>query len=200
MARQFALTYDYRCPYARIANDHVLSAIAADNGDYEVHFVPFSLTQAHLEVGETTVWEAPAQDSGIEALQASVAIRDHQPDQFIAAHRALFEFRHTQAGNLRDRAALDSVLVGVGVDTDAVWNIVDSGEALATIEAEHTGYAHSHDVWGVPTFIRGDAAVFVRLLAPAGGDSDVARTTVDRILDQMEWSLLNEFKHTSVPH
>lgn len=200
MARQFALTYDYRCPYARIANDHVLSAIAADNGDYEVHFVPFSLTQAHLEVGETTVWEAPAQDSGIEALQASVAIRDHQPDQFIDAHRALFEFRHTQAGNLRDRAALDSVLGDVGVDTDAVWNIVDSGEALATIEAEHTGYAHSHDVWGVPTFIRGDAAVFVRLLAPAGGDSDVARTTVDRILDQMEWSLLNEFKHTSVPH
>ncbi len=199
MTRRFALTYDYRCPYARIANDHVLTAIE-DGGDYDVHFIPFSLTQAHLEVGETTVWKAPAQDSGIEALQASVAIRDHQPEHFIAAHRALFEFRHTAAGNLRDRAALNPVMEGVGVDTDAIWAVVDEGESLATIEAEHTRYAQSHDVWGVPTFIQDTAAVFVRLLAPAGGDSDLARTTVDRILDQMEWSLLNEFKHTSVPH
>ncbi len=199
MTRRFALTYDYRCPYARIANDHVLTAIDG-GGDYDVHFIPFSLTQAHLEVGETTVWKAPAQDSGIEALQASVAIRDHQPEQFIAAHRALYEFRHTTAGNLRDRTALNAVLQGVGVDTDTVWAVVDDGESLATIEAEHTGCAQSHDVWGVPTFIQGTAAVFVRLLATADGNSELARSTVDRILDQMEWSLLNEFKHTSVPH
>jgi hypothetical protein len=199
MTRHFALTYDYRCPYARIANDHVLTAIDG-GGDYDVHFIPFSLTQAHLEVGETPVWTAPAQDSGIEALQASVAIRDHQPEQFIAAHRALYEFRHTEAGNLRDRIALNAVLQGAGVDTDAVWAVVDDGESLATIEAEHTRCAQSHDVWGVPTFIQGTAAVFVRLLATADGNSDLARSTVDRILDQMEWSLLNEFKHTSVPH
>jgi hypothetical protein len=39
----------------------------------------------------------------------------------------------------------------------------------------------------------------VRLLDTAGGDGDVARTTVERVLDQIDWSLLNEFKHTAVP-
>jgi 2-hydroxychromene-2-carboxylate isomerase len=199
MPHTFALTYDYRCPYARIANDHVLTALAG-GGDLDVTFVPFSLTQAHLEMGETTVWEAPAQDSGIEALQASVAIRDHQPEFFIDAHRALYEFRHAEAGNLRDRDALTRVLNDVGVDTEAMWHLVDQGTALAVIESEHTRYANSHEVWGVPTFISGDAAVFVRLLAPALGDAELAVRTVNRILEQMQWSLLNEFKHTTVPH
>lgn len=199
MTRSFALTFDYRCPYARIANDHVLTGLRA-GADWEVAFVPFSLSQAHLEVGETTVWEAPAQDSGIEALQAAVAVRDTQPARFVDLHGALFEFRHRQAGNLRDREAIGAVASGVGVDVEAMWAHVDAGLALATIEKEHCGYAQSHEVWGVPTFIAGEAAVFVRLLAPAAGDGDLAITTVERILDQMDWSLLNEFKHTSVPH
>lgn len=199
MTRSFALTYDYRCPYARIAHDHVVTALEA-GADWEVDFVPFSLSQAHLEVGETPVWEAPAQDSGIEALQASVAVRHHHPHLFLQAHRALFDFRHLRGGNLRDRDAIGAVLAPIGLDTDEMWTIVDDGQPLATIEQEHTGYAASHEVWGVPTFIRGDAAVFVRLLAPADGNADLARTTVERIIDQMDWSLLNEFKHTSVPH
>ena len=199
MTRSFALTYDYRCPYARIAHDHVLAGLDA-GADWDVAFVPFSLSQAHLEVGETPVWEAPAQDSGFEALQASVAIRETQPEMFRAAHRALFDFRHREGGNLRDRDAIGAVLGDVGVDVDRMWSFVDDGTPLALIEKEHTGYAQSHDVWGVPTFIVGDAAVFVRLLAPAGDDGALARATVDRILDQMEWPLLNEFKHTSIPH
>ncbi len=199
VTRSFALTYDYRCPYARIAHDHVVTALEA-GADWQVDFVPFSLSQAHLEVGETPVWEAPAQDSGIEALQASVAIRDHHPERFLQAHRALFDFRHTQGGNLRDRDAIDTVLKPIGIDPTEIWQIVDEGLPLAIIEKEHTGYAASHEVWGVPTFIRGNAAVFVRLLAPASGDTELARSTVERIIDQMDWSLLNEFKHTSVPH
>ena len=56
------------------------------------------------------------------------------------------------------------------VDDDAVFAEVASGRPLATIKAEHTAYAASHDVWGVPTFIVGDQAAFVRLMNRPEGD------------------------------
>ena len=64
---------------------------------------------------------------------------------------------------------------------------------------EHTAFVASHNVWGVPTFVIDEKAVFVRLLDGSAGDGSVATRTVDRILDQVEWPLLNEFKHTSIP-
>jgi hypothetical protein len=54
-------------------------------------------------------------------------------------------------------------------------------------------------VWGVPTFVVGDKAVFVRLLDLAAGNAALAIDTVERILDNIDWDILNEFKHTSVP-
>ena len=198
MTRSFALTYDYRCPYARIGHDHVLTGLAA-GADWDVTFLPFSLGQAHVGEGETSVWEEPEKDSGIEAMQASIAVRDTQPEVFRAVHRALFDHRHVDAGNLRSRDVLTEVLQRAGADTDAVWAEVDGGGPLATIEKEHMGYVASHNVWGVPTFLVGDRAVFVRLLHIPDGDADLAIATVERVLEQIDWPILNEFKHTSIP-
>jgi len=198
VTRSFALTFDYRCPYARIAHDHVVEGLRG-GADWKVTFLPFSLGQSHVEPGEPSVWENPSQDSGIVAQQLAIAIRDGQPDKFVEAHHALFEHRHSAAGSLRDRDILSEVVAEVGVDAEAAWADVDSGRPLTVIEAEHMGYAASHDVWGVPTFVMGDAAVFVRLLDSAAGDQQLAISTVDRILDNMSWENLNEFKHTSVP-
>ncbi|MET0146911.1 MAG: DsbA family protein [Ilumatobacteraceae bacterium] len=198
MSRHFALTYDYRCPYARIAHDHVIVGLRS-GADWDVTFLPFSLGQVHVAEGEAPIWERPQDDTGLLALQTSIAVRDTQPDVFIDVHHALFEHRHGAAGQIKERADLTPVLAGAGADVDAVWAEVDSGRPLATIEKEHTTYADSHTVWGVPTFIVGDAAVFVRLLELPGGDAAVATQTVERVLDQVEWPILNEFKHTSIP-
>ncbi len=48
-------------------------------------------------------------------------------------------------------------------------------------------------VFGVPTFIVDNRAVFVRLM-----DRDNPED-VDKVLDLLAWTDLNEFKHTSVP-
>ena len=66
------------------------------------------------------------------------------------------------------------------------------------MEKEHTTYADSHTVWGVPTFIGGDRAVFVRLLE-LPTDPAAATGTIERLRDQIAWPLLNELKHTSIP-
>ena len=198
MTRRFGLTYDYRCPYARIAHDHVIAGLRA-GADWDVTFLPFSLGQAHVAEGEPSVWERPESDTGLLALQASIAVRDTQPARFIDVHHALFEHRHAAAGQLTTREDLTPVLAAAGADAGAVWAEVDSGRPLATVEKEHMSHVESHTVWGVPTFIVGDASVFVRLLELPGDDGDGAVRTIDRVLDQIEWPILNEFKHTSIP-
>jgi hypothetical protein len=74
---------------------------------------------------------------------------------------------------------------------------VESGWPAKVIRDEHEGVVSTLDVFGVPTFIVGDDAVFVRLMNRPKGDADVARSTIDRILGLIsEQPELNEFKHT----
>jgi 2-hydroxychromene-2-carboxylate isomerase len=198
MPTAFAITFDYRCPFARIAHDHVVTALRA-GADWDVTFLPFSLGQAHVAEGEPSVWERPETDSGLLALQAGIAVRDSQPARFLDAHLAIFDHRHADGGDLKDRDALGSVLAGAGVDVGALWAEIDSGRPLATIEKEHTMHVESHRVFGVPTFLVGDTAVFVRLMHLPAGDTDVATRTIERVLDNIAWPTLNEFKHTTIP-
>ena len=144
MTRPFGLTYDYRCPFARIVHEHVVTGLRA-GADWDVTWLPFSLGQAHVAEGEPSVWERPEHDTGLLALQVSIAVRDTQPDRFLDAHHALFEHRHAAAGAIDGRDDLTPVLEAAGVDVAAVWAEVDSGRPLATVEKEHTAFVESHN-------------------------------------------------------
>lgn len=198
MTHSFTLNFDYRCPYGRIVHDHVVTGLLG-GADWNVTFTPFCLGQAHVEESESDIWDRPEDDSGIDALQAAIAVRDTQSRLFVPVHHALHEYRHTQNGNLRRCESLNAVIASCDVDTDAMWAEVESGRPLATIKTEHTGFAATHSVWGVPTFIVGDKAVFVRLLDLPFGDVALAIATIERVLDNIQWPILNEFKHTVVP-
>jgi hypothetical protein len=201
MTRTFAVTWDYRCPFARNAHEHLLTGLAA-GADWDVTFLPFSLGQAHVEEGHPSVWEKPEQDSGIVALQAGVVVRDEFADRFASVHRALFAARHDDAQKIDDPAVVRDVLRTHGVDDDAVFERISSGTALSRVREQHEQYVGSHTVWGVPTFISGDQAVFVRLMnrSPAGSDPSVSIAAIERTVDLLTgWPELNEFKHTSIP-
>ncbi len=201
MALDFAVTWDYRCPFARNAHEHVLTGLAS-GADWNVTFVPFSLGQVHVEEGQPDVWDQPGPDTGIFALQAGVVVRDDYPALFPAVHRALFELRHDQAKQLSDRGDVAKVLADRGAPADAVLAEIDSGQALARVRADHERYVASHTVWGVPTFIAGDQAAFVRLMdrSPGGTDPAASIRTIERVVDLLSgWTGLNEFKHTAVP-
>ena len=200
MPLSFSVTFDYRCPFARNAHEHVLAGLEA-GADWNVTFLPFSLGQVHVAEGEPSVWDKPEQDSGIVALQAGIVVRDEYPDQFLAVHRALFAARHDKALKLEDPQVVRDVLRDNGVADDAVFKRIDSGDALGIVRAQHEQYADSHRVWGVPTFIKDDQAVFVRLMERGANASpqDSIRT-IERVVDLVSgWTDLNEFKHTSIP-
>ena len=198
MSVSFSVTWDYRCPFARIGHEHVLTGLEA-GADWDVTYQAFSLDQAHVAEGGTPVWEEPDRYPGLLANLAGIAVRDRQADQFPAVHRALFTARHVQALDLRDRSILAKVLDDAGVDGAGVLAEVDAGGPLDVLRDEHTAGVSNHDVWGVPTFIAGDRAVFVRLMKAPDGDGELAQSTVGRVLDMLTgWPELNEFKHTSL--
>jgi hypothetical protein len=191
----FAVTWDYRCPFARTGHEYILDGLEA-GAEWDVTFVPFFLNQGTGSEGQHT-WDDPDHQADLLALAAGVAVRDRFPDHFLAVHRSLFTARHTEAADLRDRALVHAALARTGVDADAVLDEVDAGWPAKIIREEHERCVDELEVFGVPTFIAGDDAVFVRLMDRPDGDGARARDTVDRVLSLMgDHPELNEFKHT----
>jgi hypothetical protein len=198
--REFAVTWDYRCPFARNFVEHVLDGLEVGHEPWDVRFQPFSLDQVHVEEGEIDAWENPTACRSLLAGQVGVAVRDRWPDAFLAAHRALFACRHDHGADLRDEAILRQAITSVGLDADEVFAEVTAGWPLETFRKEHEAAVANHRVFGVPTVIAADRAVFVRIMDRPRGDADAARRTVERVVDLLTgWPELNEFKHTLIP-
>jgi len=194
----FAVTWDYRCPFARNAHEHIIEALRA-GAPWNVRFVPFSLAQVHVAEGEPDIWTRPQDDTGLLAMQAAVVVREQFPDRFFDVHEALFALRHDEGKHLEDAGEVRRVLTASGVDADKVFREIEGGEPLDRVRREHTAAAEDHEVWGVPTFVEGEAAVFVRLMERPRGDAELARRTIERVVGLLtEFPELNEFKHTSL--
>ncbi len=195
----FTVTFDYRCPFARTAHEHLVLALRSGAG-FDVTFAPFSLDQAHVEPGALDAWDDPARTAAQTATLMGLAVRDTQPDHFLAVHLAIFTARHEHQLNLKDAEAVARVVDAAGGDGQAALAEVGSGGPLATLAEEHQRLVKDHAVFGVPTFVVGDDAAFVRLMERPGGDAAIATATIDRILDTITgWPGLNELKHTRIP-
>ena len=195
----FSVTWDYRCPFARNGHEHLVAGLGA-GADWDVRFVPFSLNQVHVEEGQPDVWDDPEKQPSLLAMQVGVAVRDNWPDAFRRVHLALFAARHDQARDIREADVLRDVVTADGLDADAVFAEIESGRPLATFEAEHEEAVRDHKVFGVPTFAKGDQAVFVRVMDRPGEDREGGKRTIERILDLLAgWVDLNEFKRTTIP-
>ena len=194
----FAVTWDYRCPFARNAHEHVVTALEAGVG-WEVRFVPFSLDQVDVERGQPDVWDDPRRAPALLATLVAIAVRDTFAEAFLPIHRALFAARHDQGRDLREEAVLRDVLTAAGLPAGAVLSEVADGWPLEAFRKEHEESVAEHAVFGVPTFVTATQAVFVRLMHRPHGDAEMATSTVERLLDLVDgWPELNELKHTSI--
>lgn len=199
MTTSFAVTWDYRCPFARNASEHILTTLEG-GADWDVTWVPFSLNQAHVEEGQPDVWDDPSKAPSLLAMQAGIVVRDRFPEVFHAVQRALFAARHDEGRDIREADVIREVLTANGADADAVFAEIAGGQPLKIFRTEHERAVADHHVFGVPTFIAGDQAVFVRVMHRPGVDAEHARATIERIVDLVtNWPELNEFKHTSIP-
>lgn len=194
----FSVTYDYRCPFARNAHEHIVTALIG-GAPWDVEFVPFSLTQTHLEEGATPVWEDPDRAADLIAVEAGIVTTELYPDRFLELHLAMFAARHDQARDLRNEAVVREVLEASGVDSEGVFDAISEGWPRASFRKAHESSVADHHVFGVPTLITTDDAVFVRIMTRPDGDPKSSVTTIERVLGLMrEHPELNEVKHTTI--
>lgn len=195
----FAVNWDYRCPFARNAHEHVVTALQ-DGADWDVELVPFSLSQVHVQEGQPDVWDDPSKAPDLLALQVGVVVRDRMPESFLDVHLALFRARHDEGKDLRDEEVLRQVLSDHGVDAGAVFAEIAQGWPLAEVRKAHESWVDEHHAFGVPTFVAGGQAAFVRFMTRPKGDADLARRTIERAVDLVASNPeLNELKHTTIP-
>ncbi|MGH9032197.1 MAG: DsbA family oxidoreductase [Acidimicrobiia bacterium] len=194
MPRTIAVTWDYRCPFARNAHEAVVTALR-QGADLDVRFLPFSLDQAHVEEGEPPVWDRAPDErgTGVLSLQWGIAVRDSFPERFLDFHVAAFAARFDDGRKIGKLEVVRDVAAAVDLDVDAVAEEVATGRPLKTLAAEHTEAVDNWAVFGVPTFIEGDEAVFIRFMERNRTDD------LERALDLIEWARLNEFKRTRIP-
>jgi 2-hydroxychromene-2-carboxylate isomerase len=193
MAREIAATFDYRCPFARNGHEAVVNALR-EGADLDVRFVPFSLDQVHVAEGDTPVWDRDPSDwgTGVTALLYGIAVRDSFPEKFLDAHIELFAQRHDHGLKLGHEDVLEAAIERVGLDVEAVKSEVWSGRPLKALATEHAEAVDRWAVFGVPTYIEGEEAVFVRFME-RGRVDDLLRA-----IDLLDWTRLNEFKRTKV--
>ena len=194
MTIAFDLTYDYLCPFARNANEAVVEALDAGQ-DWDVTFRPFSLQENHNGADDTHVWDSSLDaemGSGVRALLWSIAVREKFPESFPAFHVALFAARHDRALDVSDENVLRDVAAGIGLDHAAVSSVVSTGMPQDVLRDEHTALVAAFDVFGVPTFIADGEAVFVRIMDRHNV------TDIQKTIEMLAWTNLNEFKRTKV--
>jgi hypothetical protein len=196
----FSVNWDYRCPFARNAHEHLIAGLR-DGAPWDVTFEPFSLSQVHVPEGGTPVWEDPAKAKDLIALASGIVVRDDYPDAFLDAHEALFRARHDEGLDLRLPDVVTGVLDGVGLPGSKIVEQAQSGEPVDEIRRAHEGAVTKWETFGVPTFVVGARAVFVRLMSRPQGDAALARRTIDGVLALFDTLPdLNEFKQTSLSH
>ena len=194
----FDLSFDYRCPFAKNIHLHVLRALDA-GAEFSVNFVPWTMSQGYKDEGAPDVWNDPAHDADLLSLAASISVRDQQPALFLWVHEALFRARHERAIRLVTLEELEGVLAPLGVDVALVKDDLASRRPHAVIGESFLKFA-KFEAFGVPTFVVGDDATFVRYMKPPTGDAEdsikLIESIVTHIAAQPE---LNEFKHTRLP-
>jgi protein-disulfide isomerase len=194
----FSVTWDYRCPFARNAHEHLVTGLA-DGADWDVTFLPYSLSQGHVPEGGTPVWDDPDKLKELIALAAGVVARDQYPEQFWAVHNALFAARHEEGLDLRRAEVVVGALDAAGVPGEKVMAEVHAGGPIDQIRRAHLQAVNEWSVFGVPTFVVDGRAVFVRLMSRPQGDAALARRTIEGIVRLMEEQPdLNEFKYTTL--
>jgi 2-hydroxychromene-2-carboxylate isomerase len=196
--KPFSVTWDYRCPFARNVHEHLALALA-DGADWDVTFLPFSLGQVHVPEGGTPVWDDPAKAKDLLALGAGVVVRDQYPGRFLDAHVALFAARHDDGLDLRLPDVVARVLDTAGVPGGTVVDEAGADHVVKELRRAHEEAVAKWQVFGVPTFVVGDRAVFVRLMSRPRGDAALARRAIEGVLELFDAQPdLNEFKYTTL--
>jgi hypothetical protein len=195
--KPFLLSYDYRCPFAKIIHLHVIEALRA-GANFDVTFVPWTMSQGYRDEGAPDVWDDPERDSQLLSLAVSTSVQALMPERFLDVHEALFRARHDRAIRLVSEPEIATALEGLDLDLSAIFDDVASRRPHKVI-GEWFREFERYEAFGVPTFVIDGDATFVRYMNPPTDDPQASIALIESLVTLMsDQSALNEFKHTKV--
>jgi hypothetical protein len=175
----------------------VVTALRA-GADFDVTFVPWTMSQGYRGDGAPDVWDDPARDAEHLALAVSTSIRDLMPERFLDAHEALFRARHERAIRLVNEREITEALGGLQLDLQPIFEDVASRRPHKVIGESFRDFER-YEAFGVPTFVVDGDATFVRYMNPPTDDPKASIAVIESLITLMSnESALNEFKHTKV--
>ena len=195
--KPFLLSYDYRCPFAKNIHLHVIWALAR-RCDFDVTFVPWTMSQGYRDEGAPDVWDDPERDSTFSSLAVSTSVHDLMPERFLDVHEALFRAVTTapfasSPSRDRRRRSRDWTSISAPIFEDVASRRPHKviGECFREFER--------YEAFGVPTFVIDGDATFVRYMNPPTDDPQASIALIESLVTLMsDQSALNEFKHTKV--
>lgn len=194
----FSLNYDYRCPFARNLNEHVVAAIKG-GAQINVDFVPFNLSQVHVDEDAPPIWDDPDREGDLLANEIGYIVSKIFPDRFHDTHISLFRLRHDAGKTLRQFDEIARVLEVNGVDSEVVRNLILSKTYAKEVRALHEYQVKEFDIFGVPTVFDGDNAAFIRLMSRPTSDLADSVNLINHAVEHVfKYSVFNEIKHSRV--
>ena len=194
----FRVSFDYRCPFAKNIHLHLIAALRED-ADFDVTFEPWTLSQGHREAGAPDVWDDSSKEADLIALAYGVAVRETHPlEEFLNAHEALFLARHERGIRLATAKEIEDVLADFEIDLEVVGNFVAGGHAHDIIATTYREFER-FSAFGVPTFVVGSDATFVRYMTAPSSTTDSTAIITALVTLMASTPELNEFKHTQLP-
>ena len=112
MPLSFGVTFDYRCPFARNAHEHLVQGLK-DGADWDVQFLPFSLSQNKVDEGATSGFMA--------ATLLATARPKSRPLWFALAAVVASSRVHVKIHHASDVAAGALIGVGLGKIVRKIW-------------------------------------------------------------------------------
>ena len=195
--KPFLLSYDYRCPFAKIIHLHVIEALRA-GANFDVTFVPWTMSQGYRDEGALDEWDDPSSDPQLLSLAVSTSVQTLMPERFLDVHEALFRARHNRGIRLISESEIATALEGLDLDLTAIFEDVASRRPHKVI-GEWFREFERYDAFGVPTFVIDGDATFVRYMNPPTDDPQASIALIESLVTLMsDQSALNEFKHTKV--
>ena len=158
---------DFLCPWARIGTFWLRNVEAAGALDVDVEWKTFSLENINLpeDASPDELWATAGERRGLIPAAAQKWVQTQAPDSFAAFQRAMFDARHVEHEKIGEPGVTAKILSAAGLDGDAITSeITQDTKWLEAARADHDEAAEL-GIFGVPTFVFGDAApAFVRLL------------------------------------
>lgn len=190
---KISVLFDFRCPFSYLFFQYVQRC---EKTLKLFNFIPYPLSRSHFE-SQQSYWREDFKVLGLNALLVANYVRQYSLNQYNELLAQLFSLKFKHFLNVDEEGSLVKAMLDLGMEEKIIKKSQEKtnvDDFKKTVEF----YKGTFDVFGVPTLVYHDKAVFVKLQRAPESETraeTVIRQLISLVKDVPE---LAEFKHTKM--